>query len=123
MTVKGALDTTKGATLAWTAKLRTWVVTMLPQSVSPVDRKRDLFPMLQPAAAPISSAVEFVSSREVMPDMSESNTTQYFVPGFSLMPLPEAVKELMPALRVAGLVSVPTLLPGTPDESDQMLTL
>ena len=79
--------------------------------------------MLQPAAAPLSSAFELVSTREVTFAVWASNTTQYFVPGFSLMPLPEAVKELSPALREAGLVSVPTLLPGKSDESDQMLTL
>ena len=40
------------------------------------------------------------------------------------MPAPEAVNELVPALSEVGFVSVPSLLPGLPDESDdQMLTV
>ena len=90
-------------------------------------RLRRSFPMLHPVAAPESSASEFVLNHqfvEAVPVALTSIITQYVVLAARSMPLPDAVKVLVPLLTLAGFVSVPVrLVPGLPDESDRMLTV
>ena len=80
--------------------------------------------MLQPAAAPASSP--FVAVRRTLTSLSPAALTstcrKYFVSSSSLMPAPEAPNVLVPAASAFGPASVPRLVPGSPDESDRMLT-
>ena len=77
------------------------------------------------ATEPASSAVELVTRHPMalLFAVATSRTTQYWVSGSRSMPVPAAVKLLMPVVGEAGFVRVPRLVPGLSDESDRMLRL
>ena len=120
-----ALETATGPNpKPWTAICRE--ILLLLHAPPALDREWEPSPMLQPDAAPESSASDAVIRTWVLAvPLITSTTTWYFVLGERSMPSPGAVNRASPHEpgRLDGFVSVPSLAPGLPEEwSEWMLT-
>ncbi|MCY3598350.1 MAG: hypothetical protein OXN85_00035 [Gemmatimonadetes bacterium] len=98
-------------------------VDQLPVVVQP--RWRAVFAMFQSAEPPESSPSEAVlpMASVLFPPAVTSTSTPYVVLAARSIPVPDAVNVLVPLLSEAGLVSVPSVVPGSPELVATMLTV